>query len=88
MANIRPLKSLSPSRVRLASEEGDPLVSAVSAWEAKRYRLDAMIFEWQGLEDKLSYKARELRVDLAEACHGDLPEARAMRALNSKIGET
>ena len=88
MVRVRLLRSTSSADTRLAPEDGDLLVAAVADWEAKRCSLDTMIFRWQGLEDKLAHKARELGVGFADACGGDLPEARAMRVLDIKISAT
>lgn len=44
-----------------------------------------MVLEWQRLEHRVSVLARTRCVAFASACESDLPEAKAMRALDARI---
>jgi hypothetical protein len=88
MSKGRLLKSINSGCNDGASKDRDPLIVAAEEWRAMRLWLDAMICEWQGLEDQLARKARELEIDLADACQSGMPEARGMRALDARIEAT
>jgi len=68
------------------SQRADPLVLANARWQAARSKVDAMTAEWQKLEHRLFAKARSLAMDFTAAGKSDLPEAKAMRALDRRIG--
>jgi anti-sigma factor RsiW len=67
------------------SQRADPLVLANARWQAARSKVDAKTAEWQKLEHRLFAKARSRAMDFAAAGKSDLPEAKAMRALDRKI---
>ncbi len=65
----------------------DQLVEAAAAWIAEHERREANIRRWQTLENSLFNKARRLKMDCELACRSNMPEARAMRALDPEIDE-
>lgn len=68
----------------------DALVADTTLDHAKRWMSikdtqDVLVRRWQDLEHALSLRIKPLGLDLEEAAHSDLSEARAMRTLMRKI---
>jgi hypothetical protein len=66
----------------------DELASKAAEWIATDSRLTALQLSWQHFETLLFAKARQLKIDCAHACQSNLPEAQAMRALDTEIEAT
>ena len=77
--------TIAPLAAGTKLQGSDPLVAAASAWMAEDDRREAMIRNWQGLESDLFDKAHAMKMNCAKACRSNMPEARAMRALNREI---
>lgn len=63
----------------------DPALAAARVWSGMIARIDGMVLEWQRLEHRVSVLARTRCMAFASACESDLPEAKAMRALDARI---
>jgi hypothetical protein len=66
----------------------DELASKAAEWIATANRLTAMQLRWQHFETLLFAKARQMNMSCEHACQSNLPEAQAMRALDTEIEET
>jgi hypothetical protein len=66
----------------------DDLAGRAAEWIAADERLAAMYLRWQRFETLLFDRARRMKMPCEEACDSDLPEAQAMRALDTEIEET
>lgn len=71
--------------LRPTATKPDPVVAKVEAWLADREAIDAMMLEWQDQESALCERIAGTAMTLTQACRTELPEARAMRALDQKI---
>jgi hypothetical protein len=63
------------------------LVSRVAEWIAADEYRTSLQLKWQDFESRLFDKARRMRMRCDRACKSDMPEARAMRALDKEMDE-
>lgn len=63
----------------------EPVVEKAAAWMAERDAIDAMMLAWQDHESALLRRTEGASTTPSRDCPTDLPEARAMRALERKI---
>jgi len=63
----------------------DPVVAKVRNWITAKESQDALVRQWQGLENRLCEKIRPLGIGLTQASRSTLPEARRMRTIMRQI---
>jgi hypothetical protein len=63
----------------------DPIVAKAGMWIAGKAEIEAMIIEWQDLENVLFGKARAMKIKFHKATGSRMTEARAMRAISRKM---
>lgn len=81
----KPDEAAEVSRTSRAPPSRDPVVAKVEALIVERAAIEAMMEEWADLEVALCTKIKSNGMSLTRACRSQLPEARAMRALDRKI---
>jgi hypothetical protein len=84
---VRASPSASPLRLP-GFRNTDDLTVQAAQWIVTEERVAAMQLKWQVFEGLLFDKARWMKMSCEMACRSDLPEAQAMRTLDSEIEAT
>lgn len=70
---------------RASITEADPVVAKAAAWMAAYDAREALLREWQDQETALFAKVKAANISVDRGMRSQMPEARAMRALDRRI---